>query len=212
MGKGQIVGEIAPLITNMINPFEQDHYIGVLANKFNVKREIIETALASSKTTSKKKAIFKKQTNQTQNKSLYPEIKPKEHWIEDYTMSVLLKMQEKSNSDMINSDYFRRIENREIYSIWLNSSRIDELNESISGELQAHYEYLLSIQSTIPDSGTNIEVLSQLSNRLEHRYLQYLQRDILSSSENLPAKDIEQSLINLNERIKQIDSKNTSNN
>ena len=210
VGKGQIVGEIGPLITNMINPFEQDYYIGVLAKKFNVKREIIESALANSKTTSKKKPIFKKPTNQKQEKSLYPEIKPKEHWIEDYTMSVLLKMQEKSNSDMINSDYFRRIENREIYSLWLNASKIDELNESISNELMAHYEYLLSIHTMIPDSGTNIEVLLQLSNRLEHRYLQYLQRDILSSSENVPPKEMEQSVINLNERIKQIEEKKHS--
>jgi len=210
VGKGQIVGEIGPLITNMINPFEQDYYIGVLAKKFNVKREIIESALANSKTTSKKKPIFKKPTNQKQEKSLYPEIKPKEHWIEDYTMSVLLKMQEKSNSDMINPDYFRRIENREIYSLWLNASKIDELNESISNELMAHYEYLLSIHTMIPDSGTNIEVLLQLSNRLEHRYLQYLQRDILSSSENVPPKEMEQSVINLNERIKQIEEKKHS--
>ena len=125
-------------------------------------------------------------------------------------MSVLLKMQEKSNSDMINPDYFRRIENREIYSLWLNASKIDELNESISNELMAHYEYLLSIHTMIPDSGTNIEVLLQLSNRLEHRYLQYLQRDILSSSENVPPKEMEQSVINLNERIKQIEEKKHS--
>ena len=125
-------------------------------------------------------------------------------------MSVLLKMQEKSNSDMINSDYFRRIENREIYSLWLNASKSDELNESISNELMAHYEYLLSIHTMIPDSGTNIEVLLQLSNRLEHRYLQYLQRDILSSSENVPPKEMEQSVINLNERIKQIEEKKHS--
>ena len=74
----------------------------------------------------------------------------------------------------------------------------------------AHYEYLLSIHTMIPDSGTNIEVLLQLSNRLEHRYLQYLQRDILSSSENVPPKEMEQSVINLNERIKQIEEKKHS--
>ena len=207
-GKGQIVGEIAPLITNMVNPFEQDYYIGVLANKLDVKREIVESALANSKTEShKKRSALRKPTNQNRDKSLYPEIKPKENWIEDYTMSVLLKMQEKSNSDMINSDYFRRTENKEIYSLWLNLSKNDELGDIINDELQSHYEYLLSIRENIPDSGTNKEVLSQLSNRLEHRYLQHLQRDILSSSENLPSKEIEDSVINLNERIKRIDER-----
>ena len=207
-GKGQIVGEIAPLITNMINPFEQDYYIGVLANKLDVKREIVESALAISKAESRRKrSALKKPTNQNRDKSLYPEIKPKENWIEDYTMAVLLKMQEKSNSDMINADYFRRTENKEIYSIWLNLSKNDELGDIITDELQSHYEYLLSIGENIPDSGTNKEVLSQLSNRLEHRYLQHLQRDILSSSENLPSKEIEESVINLNERIKRIDER-----
>jgi hypothetical protein len=122
-------------------------------------------------------------------------------------MAVLLKMQEKSNSDMINADYFRRTENKEIYSIWLNLSKNDELGDIITDELQSHYEYLLSIGENIPDSGTNKEVLSQLSNRIEHRYLQHLQRDILSSSENLPSKEIEESVINLNERIKRIDER-----
>ena len=210
-GKGQIVGEIAPLITNMVNPFEQDHYIDVLASKLDVKRGIVESALAKSKTSSRRKRpTLKKLTNQSENKSLYPEIRPKENWIEDYTMSVLLKMQEKSNSDMINSDYFRRTENKEIYSLWRNLSETDELGDIMSGQLQTHYEYLLNIQENIPDVGANKEVLSQLSNRLEHRYLQHLQRDILSSSENLPSKEIEDSVINLNERIKQIDEKKNS--
>ena len=210
-GKGQIVGEIAPLITNMVNPFEQDHYIDVLASKLDVKRGIVESALAKSKTSSRRKRpTLKKLTNQSENKSLYPEIRPKENWIEDYTMSVLLKMQEKSNSDMINSDYFRRTENKEIYSLWRNLSETDELGDIISGQLQTHYEYLLNIQGNIPDVGANKEVLSQLSNRLEHRHLQHLQRDILLSSEDLPSKEIEDSVINLNERIKQIDEKKNS--
>lgn len=210
-GKGQIVGEIAPLITNMVNPFEQDHYIDVLASKLDVKRGIVESALAKSKTSSRRKRpTLKKLTNQSENKSLYPEIRPKENWIEDYTMSVLLKMQEKSNSDMINSDYFRRTENKEIYSLWRNLSETDELGDIMSGQLQTHYEYLLNIQENIPDVGANKEVLSQLSNRLEHRHLQYLQRDILLSSEDLPSKEIEDSVINLNERIKQIDEKKNS--
>ncbi len=210
-GKGQIVGEIAPLITNMVNPFEQDHYIDVLASKLDVKRGIIESALAKSKASSRRKRPnLKKLTNQSENKSLYPEIRPKENWIEDYTMSVLLKMQEKSNSDMINSDYFRRTENKEIYYLWRNLSETDELGDTMSNQLQTHYEYLLNIQENIPDVGANKEVLSQLSNRLEHRYLQHLQRDILSSSEDLPSKEIEDSVINLNERIKQIDEKKNS--
>ena len=65
----------------------------------------------------------------------------------------------------------------------------------------------------LPSSGQDdnfLEVLSQLSNRLEHRHLQHLQRDILSSSEDLPSKEIEDSVINLNERIKQIDERKNS--
>ena len=210
-GKGQVVGEIAPLITTMVNPFEQDHYIDVLASKLDVKRDIVESALAKSKTGSRRKRpTLKKLTNQNEDKSLYPEIRPKENWIEDYTMSILLKMQEKSNSDMINSDYFRRTENKEIYSLWHSLSEADELGDVMSDQLQAHYEYLLSIQQNIPDFGGNKEVLSQLSNRLEHRHLQHLQRDILSSSEDLPSKEIEDSVINLNERIKQIDERKNS--
>ena len=54
-GKGQVVGEIAPLITNMVNPFEQDHYIDLLAGKLTVKREIVESALAKSMTGSARK-------------------------------------------------------------------------------------------------------------------------------------------------------------
>ena len=207
-GKGQVVGEIAPLITNMVNPFEQDHYIDLLAGKLIVKREIVESALAKSMAGSaRKRPALKKFTNQNKDKSLYSEITPKENWIEDYTMSVLLKMQDKSNSDMINSEYFRRTENREIYSLWQNLSETDELGDIISDQLEAHYRYLLSIQENIPDFGVNKEGLLQLSNRLEHRHLQHLQRDILSSSEDIPSREIEDSVIKLNERIKQIDDR-----
>ena len=207
-GKGQVVGEIAPLITNMVNPFEQDHYIDLLAGKLTVKREIVESALAKSMAGSaRKRPALKKFTNQNKDKSLYSEITPKENWIEDYTMSVLLKMQDKSNSDMINSEYFRRTENREIYSLWQNLSETDELGDIMSDQLEAHYQYLLSIQENIPDFGVNKEGLLQLSNRLEHRHLQHLQRDILSSSEDIPSREIEDSVIKLNERIKQIDDR-----
>ena len=207
-GKGQVVGEIAPLITNMVNPFEQDHYIDLLAGKLTVKREIVESALAKSMAGSaRKRPALKKFTNQNKDKSLYSEITPKENWIEDYTMSALLKMQDKSNSDMINSEYFRRTENREIYSLWQNLSETDELGDIISDQLEAHYRYLLSIQENIPDFGVNKEGLLQLSNRLEHRHLQHLQRDILSSSEDIPSREIEDSVIKLNERIKQIDDR-----
>ena len=207
-GKGQVVGEIAPLITNMVNPFEQDHYIDLLAGKLTVKREIVESALAKSMTGSaRKRQALKKNTNQNKDKSLYSEITPKENWIEDYTMSALLKMQDKSNSDMINSEYFRRTENREIYSLWQNLSETDELGDIMSDQLEAHYQYLLSIQENIPDFGVNKEGLLQLSNRLEHRHLQHLQRDILSSSEDIPSREIEDSVIKLNERIKQIDDR-----
>ena len=210
-GKGQVVGEIAPLITNMVNPFEQDHYIDLLAGKLTVKREIVESALAKSMTGSaRKRQSLKKNTNQNKDKSLYSEITPKENWIEDYTMSALLKMQDKSNSDMINSEYFRRTENREIYSLWQNLSETDELGDIISDQLEAHYRYLLSIQENIPDFGVNKEGLLQLSNRLEHRHLQHLQRDILSSSEDIPSREIEDSVIKLNERIKQIDDRKNS--
>ena len=210
-GKGQVVGEIAPLITNMVNPFEQDHYIDLLAGKLTVKREIVESALAKSMTGSaRKRQALKKNTNQNKDKSLYSEITPKENWIEDYTMSALLKMQDKSNSDMINSEYFRRTENREIYSLWQNLSETDELGDIISDQLEAHYRYLLSIQENIPDFGVNKEGLLQLSNRLEHRHLQHLQRDILSSSEDIPSREIEDSVIKLNERIKQIDDRKNS--
>ena len=210
-GKGQVVGEIAPLITNMVNPFEQDHYIDLLAGKLIVKREIVESALAKSMTGSaRKRQALKKNTNQNKDKSLYSEITPKENWIEDYTMSALLKMQDKSNSDMINSEYFRRTENREIYSLWQNLSETDQLGDIISDQLEAHYRYLLSIQENIPDFGVNKEGLLQLSNRLEHRHLQHLQRDILSSSEDIPSREIEDSVIKLNERIKQIDDRKNS--
>ena len=210
-GKGQVVGEIAPLITNMVNPFEQDHYIDLLAGKLTVKREIVESALAKSMTGSaRKRQALKKNTNQNKDKPLYSEITPKENWIEDYTMSALLKMQDKSNSDMINSEYFRRTENREIYSLWQNLSETDELGDIISDQLEAHYRYLLSIQENIPDFGVNKEGLLQLSNRLEHRHLQHLQRDILSSSEDIPSREIEDSVIKLNERIKQIDDRKNS--
>ena len=210
-GKGQVVGEIAPLITNMVNPFEQDHYIDLLAGKLIVKREIVESALAKSMAGSaRKRPALKKNTNQNKDKSLYSEITPKENWIEDYTMSALLKMQDKSNSDMINSEYFRRTENREIYSLWQNLSETDELGDIISDQLEAHYRYLLSIQENIPDFGVNKEGLLQLSNRLEHRHLQHLQRDILSSSEDIPSREIEDSVIKLNERIKQIDDRKNS--
>ena len=210
-GKGQVVGEIAPLITNMVNPFEQDHYIDLLAGKLIVKREIVESALAKSMAGSaRKRPALKKFTNQNKDKSLYSEITPKENWIEDYTMSALLKMQDKSNSDMINSEYFRRTENREIYSLWQNLSETDELGDIISDQLEAHYRYLLSIQENIPDFGVNKEGLLQLSNRLEHRHLQHLQRDILSSSEDIPSREIEDSVIKLNERIKQIDDRKNS--
>ena len=84
----------------------------------------------------------------------------------------------------ISPEFFQRIENRELFTVWESCDTIDEVRKKIDQNLVEHLETLVSKFLPPLDSVQKKEALAHCFRRLEERYLRDLksQETILLSS------------------------------
>ena len=94
---------------------------------------------------------------------------------EEYLLCLLLKWPDlKDNMESIPTEYFRKSENREIFTLWLKCSTIESLRESLEYTLQSHLDYLLARDFPPLDSTEQEKALSDCRRALEERYIKDL--------------------------------------
>ncbi len=146
-GKAHIVGTVLPLIQAVPEPFQQDHYFQKLADTLGVTRDNLLATIDRPRT-----ARRAANTAPAQRRSAAPEItKIQGDPVEEYCLSLLLRHPEEleSETDTLRPEYFRRLENREIFNQWLWASEkgqnqpVESLSEFLGEELQEALETLL---------------------------------------------------------------------
>ena len=104
-------------------------------------------------------------------------------------------------------EYFRRVENRELFTNWMKCSTLDVLRESLDDEIEQHLDYLLAKALPPSDHRRRQADLTYCRRRLEERFLRELNREEemrLSQATPEELEEQEQKIIQLNERLSHI--------
>ena len=104
-------------------------------------------------------------------------------------------------------EYFRRVDNREVFTNWLKCSTLDMLRDSLDEELQEHITHLLAKDLPPADRGSRGDALRDSIRRLEQRHLRELKIEEglrLSQATAEQTEEDKQETLRLNERLKSI--------
>ena len=205
-GKAHAVEFFAPLISSA-NFVEQEPYIRKLAKKLEVSQEAVKASIGRPKPSGYARTRRPYKSNNSLEVTLSSLVDNPEDSLEDYTLALLLKTPKlKERAVGLDPQYFHRIENREIFTHWMNCPTMEELQNRLEEPLQNHMAFIMGKEIVASGIGKAEIALDQCLNRLERRHLQELQEVLLVSEDpgTPPPRDVEGSVSNLNSRLKDL--------
>ena len=120
-------------------------------------------------------------------------------------MAILLQFpQSKDQINAPETEIFQKTENREIFTSFLNSNTIEELEIILSPILKEQLNYLLSLKIEPVSEFSAVNTLNQSIAKLEQVHIKNMQRELLSSIEDSSQnpKEIEKVIVDLNQKLK----------
>jgi len=130
---------LLPLICDINDPVQQDHYLRKLAHILKVSESSLITA-------SKKLQLSKRKQQSVGATEQAPHLyRPLSNPIEEYCLALLLQYPElRSAAQEPSAEYFECTENREIFLKWQNYPDIPALRSKLDTEILEHLDYLLA--------------------------------------------------------------------
>ena len=202
-GKGQIINALIPIITSSKSSVEQEHYLELLSKKIQVSAEVIRSNIGRSSRPSTRNS--RRQKSHSNDSVTLSALQTDPYKTENFIMATLLQFPESRNEIQVSEiEIFQKTENREIFTSYLNSNTIEELELILSPILKDQLNYLLSLKLDPVNEFTAVRALKQTIARLEQIHIKNMQRELLSSihsgSEN--PKEIEKVIVDLNQKLK----------
>ena len=200
-GKGRVVESLAPIL-RLLDPFDREKYIGMLAEQLSASVSTVETALKQFR------RGFNQRDRNAEGKG-YKEFEDqksgdKNYKLDEYTLSLIINRPElKEVAVELNPECFARTEDREIYVRWLNLDPSESLIKLLDPVLEERFS---SIQSytMIPSSNTDTLIdFEACIKRLERRRLQLYRSDLIQSqnTDSPPSSDLQNELSGLDKKI-----------
>lgn len=213
-GKAEAAEALGPLITSTGNAIEQEEHFRRLAEALDVSREALEASMGGPRPASGGYSRGGRQPRRdpTQAASVSPLSRDRQDFLEEYTLALMLDQPDlKERATTLEPEHFRKTENRELFTRWLGCSTIDELRELVDEALGEHLEYLIQIDLTPNDKRSADAALGEVLRRMEQRHLREVQESLLASGDasQPPARDVEESIVSLNTRLKELFSENS---
>ena len=213
-GKAEAAEALGPLITSTGNAIEQEEHFRRLAEALDVSREALEASMGGPRPASGGYSRGGRQPRRdpTQAASVSPLSRDRQDFLEEYTLALMLDQPDlKKRATTLEPEHFRKTENRELFTRWLGCSTIDELRELVDEALGEHLEYLIQIDLTPNDKRSADAALGEVLRRMEQRHLREVQESLLASGDasQPPARDVEESIVSLNTRLKELFSENS---
>jgi DNA primase len=184
-GKLQLVERFAPLILSIESPSSQDKILENLEHLLKVDRATLEDVLGLTHRALVRKRKPNGRIEDHVTGSLAPLLQVHHDPLEEYTLVLLLLGSDaKDEINKLSSEFFQRIENRELFTVWMSCDTIDEVKANLDQNLVDHLEALASKSLPPLDSVQRKEALAHCIRRLEERYLRdlKLQEGLLLSS------------------------------
>lgn len=205
-GKAQAAETLVPVIVSMGNAFEQDRYFSKLADALDVSREALQASIGRLRPTHRGRPASPSR-RPAEPTSVSPFATSDREPLEEYVLAVLLHWPGLKESAATHApEEFRGTENREVFTRWLGCNTIEALQQQLDDSLLDYLSYLLEKDLTPTDQKSAGEAVEQSLARLERRYLQNQQAELLESLDldaNVPPpKDLEEPIVSVNARLK----------
>ena len=207
-----VVNALAPLFQTM-DPFDREDYLNKLANELESTPEVVRTALQSvprrkvNARNPKDDDRFRASTD-----DLLPDSKINEGAndtkLDEYALSLIFgKPGLKFIASKINSEYFRRPEDRELFTLWESRGSVleDEFTNALNPLLKDRYDFISCLElvpATDREAETDLEVCLK---RLERRLLLEHRDSLISAQESghPPSSELQDSLMTLDRKIRE---------
>ena len=209
-GKALVVGAVLPLIQATAEPFQQDHYFQMLADTLGVTRDELRATVDRPMAVRRRPQRPAPPTRQPASPAFAKDGDP----VEEYCLTLLLKHPDlEEPAERLKPEYFRRLENREIFSQWLRVCQGDEaqsgpeaLADLVGEELAGPLDRILQKETPPPDPQKRIAAFEDVVRKLEILYLKDLKlEEELRFKDSPPdlSDEAYMDVLNVNERIKE---------
>ena len=210
-GKARLVELMFPIVAAAPDPIQQDHYFQLLASHVGVTRETLQASVGRPTTAARRsRSVASNQPSATPSAFAKQDRDP----VEDYCLAVLLRYPELWEiAEALRPEYFRRMENREIFVRW-QQAQLQEiegplapwLKDTIDDELSEHLDSLLERSLPPLESPRRPAAFQDTVGRLEARHLKELKTEEGMRFAEAPPDLLEQEypeVLELNRRIKE---------
>ena len=208
-GKAQIVSVVLPSIQAVPEPFQQDHYFQMLADQLGVTRETLQATIdrpGSARQT-------RRAQPRTRPDSGLTFTGPDGDRLEEYCLTLLLHEPDlEQSAEGLQPEYFRQMENREIFNQWVRvcqgrqgESSAASLSGLVEEELTSRLDALLNKEMPPLDPLSRQAAFRDVVIRLESRYLVELKAEEeirFSESSTDIMEDSHLDVLEINQRIK----------
>ncbi|MBM3934571.1 MAG: DNA primase [SAR202 cluster bacterium] len=205
-GKALAAEALAPLIAAAEDPIAQEKYFNLAAKTIGVSAAALQAYMGRARQDARRRPGTESRRPRAGTTSLTPFINDRRDPLEEFILALVLSrpdLREKARET--SPEFFRMSENREVFTCWQRCNRIEEVAGSLDITLHDHLARLGRIDIT-PDGGSAELALTQSLKRLELRYLQEHQEDLLASEDMTapPPREIEEAITRLNARMKEL--------
>ena len=211
-GKSDAAEAILSGVTSTINPFEQERLFRMLARVLDVAEADLRASIGKLRPSGPSQRM-RNTTDRRRGEAghaLSPLIGDRRDTLEEFILGMVVDRTELWElATHLDPDYFRRTENREVFTCLQDCSTIEELRERLDDSLRDHLDYLAQIDLEPIDRPSAQAALEQSARRLEQRHLQEIQEGLLASDDESlpPSRDLEEQIIGVNARLKELFSK-----
>ncbi len=202
-GKRQVAELLFPLIAATSDTFEMDHHFTRLAKLLGVSERVLQSAVgrpSPAARPARQAAARPAQEAAFRTVDHDP--------VEEYCLALLLQRPELvPKASGLTLEHFKRIENREVFTLLQRSATIDITSENLDEELSQHVERLSGYQFPPSTSQERESSLSHCLDALEERRLRdlKLEEELRHSQASLEEIDNEKDrILDVNEKIKKM--------
>ena len=213
-GKAKLVEDMIRIVWETPDPIQQDHYLQLLASHVGVTRETLQASVGRPTAARRSRSTGSGAASSGPSATPSAFAKQDRDPVEDYCLAVLLRYEELGEAaEALRPEYFRRMENREIFARWrvarqqgIEGPLVPWLKETIDDELSEHLDSLL--QRSLPplESPKRPAAFQDTVGRLEGRHLKELKTEEGMKFAEEPPDLLDQEypeVLELNRRIKE---------
>ncbi|HBE99990.1 MAG TPA: hypothetical protein DDW46_02925, partial [Dehalococcoidia bacterium] len=197
----RVVESLAPIL-RLLDPFDREKYIGMLAEQLSASADTVETALKNVRG-----RFNQRDRNVGENQyGKFKELKPADnnYKLDEYTLSLIINRPELKEAALeLNPECFTRTEDREIYLSWLNLDANESLIKLLDPALEERFSNIQNY-TMVPSSNTDTLIdFDTCVKRLERRRLQLYRADLIQSqdTDSPPTIDLQNELGGLDRQI-----------